>query len=121
MMKKAIILLISILLPDSMSKWKIIAPIIIPLLMRANMSASFAQFIFTVSDGLGKSLSILFPYTAILFGLIYKYTDSGDFGFIKVYKLISPLIILFTIVWIVIIITWYVVGIPIGIGVLPSL
>ena len=116
-----VIMLISILLPDSMSKWKIIAPIIIPLLMRANMSASFAQFIFTVSDGLGKSLSILFPYTAILFGLIYKYTDSGDFGFIKVYKLISPLIILFTIVWIVIIIAWYVVGIPIGIGVLPSL
>lgn len=116
-----IVIIISTILPDSVAKWKIIAPIIVPLLMRANMSASFAQFIFTVSDGIGKSVSVLFPYTAILFGLIYKYTESGDFGFLKVYKLLSPLIILFTILWIVIIITWYIVGIPIGIGVLPSL
>ena len=114
-------ILISAIMPDSMAKWVIIAPIVVPLLMRANMSASFAQFIFTVCDGIGKSMSMLFPYTAILFGLIYKYTDNGNYGFIQVYKILSPLIILFTIVWIVIIITWYIVGIPIGIGVLPSL
>lgn len=115
------IIIVSILIPDTVSKWNIIAPIAVPLLMRANISASFSQFIFTAADGLGKGVSIFFPYTAIFFGLIYKYTDSGDFGFIKVYKLLSPLIILFTIVWLVIIITWYVVGIPTGIGVLPSL
>ena len=116
-----VLILVSTIMPNSLSKWTIIAPITVPLLMRANMSASFSQFIFTVSDGIGKSVSILFPYTAVLFGLMYKYTESGDFGFFKVYKLLSPVIILFTIVWIVIIITWYVVGIPIGIGVLPSL
>lgn len=116
-----IIIVAGVLMPDTMSKWNIIAPIAVPLLMRANISASFAQFIFTVSDGLGKGISIIFPYTAILFGLIYKYTETGNFGFVKVYKTLSPLIILFTIVWLVIIITWYVVGIPTGIGVLPSL
>lgn len=116
-----VVILVSILLPDSIIKWQLMASTIVPLLMRANMSASFAQFIFTAADGIGKSISILFPYTVILFGLIYKYTDKGNFGFIRFYKLLSPLIILFTIVWIVIIITWYVVGIPIGIGVLPSL
>ncbi len=110
-----------ILVPDTASKWTIIAPIAVPLLMRANISASFSQFIFTAADGIGKGLSLFFPYTAIFFGLIYKYTESGDFGFIKVYKMLSPLIILFTILWLVIIITWYVVGIPTGIGVLPSL
>ena len=114
-------IIVSILVPDTMTKWTIIAPIAVPLLMRANISASFTQFIFTAADGLGKGMSIFFPYTAIFFGLIYKYTETGDFGFIKVYKLLSPLIILFTILWLVIIITWYVVGIPTGIGVLPSL
>ena len=116
-----VLIIIGIIVPDSMTKWSFIAPIIVPLLMRANISASFTQFIFTAADGIGKSISIIFPYTAIFFGLIYKYTDNGNFGFIKVYKTLSPLIILFTIVWLVIIITWYVVGIPIGIGVLPSL
>lgn len=114
-------IIISVIIPDTMTKWSFVGPIIVPLLMRANMSASFAQFIFTVADGIGKSFSLIFPFTAILFGLIYKYTDSGDYGFIRVYKLFSPLIILFIVIWIVIIITWYVVGIPIGIGVLPSL
>ena len=114
-------IIVSIVLPDSLLKWNIIAPIAVPLLMRANISASFAQFIFMVGDGIGKSVSIIFPYAAILFGLIYKYTDSGNYGFLKVYKLLSPIIILFTIVWLVIIITWYVIGIPTGIGILPSL
>ncbi len=116
-----IIVIISVLIPDTLTKWQIIAPIAVPLLMRANMSASYAQFIFNAADGIGKSISIIFPYSAILFGLLYKYTDSGNFGFFKLYKMLSPLIILFTIVWIIIIITWYVVGIPMGIGVLPSL
>ena len=116
-----IIVFVSLLIPDSVTKWQIIAPIAVPLMMRANITANYAQFIFTVADGIGKSISMLFPYVAILFGLIYKYTDSGNFGFFKLYKMLSPLIILFTIVWIIIIITWYVVGIPIGVGVLPSL
>ena len=116
-----IILIVGLLIPDSVTKWQIIAPIAVPLLMRANITANYAQFIFIVADGIGKSISVLFPYAAILFGLIYKYTDSGNFGFFKLYKMLSPLIILFTIVWIVIIITWYVVGIPTGVGVLPSL
>lgn len=116
-----IIVFVSLLIPDSVTKWQIIAPIAVPLMMRANITANYAQFIFTVADGIGKSISMLFPYAAILFGLIYKYTDSGNFGFFKLYKMLSPLIILFTIVWIIIIITWYVVGIPIGVGVLPSL
>lgn len=115
------IIIVSVLIPDSMVKWNFIAPIAIPLLMRANINASYAQFVFNVADGIGKGISIIFPYAAVLFGLIYKYTDSGNFGFFKLYKMLSPLIILFTIVWIVIIITWYVVGIPIGIGSLPSL
>lgn len=116
-----IIAVVSILVPDSVTKWQIIAPIAVPLLMRANITANYAQFIFIVADGIGKSISILFPYTIVLFGLLYKYTDSGNYGFVKIYKLLSPVIILFTIVWIIIIITWYVVGIPTGIGVLPSL
>ncbi len=115
------VIVISVIIPDTMTKWKFAGPIIVPLLMRANISASFAQFIFVVSDGIGRSISIIFPYAAILFGLIYKYTDSGDYGFIKLYKTLSSLIVLFIIFWIVIIITWYVVGIPIGVGVLPSL
>ena len=116
-----VIIIVSTIMPDSKAKWAIIAPIAVPLLMRANISASFTQFIFTAADGIGKGLSILFPYTAIFFGLVYNYTENGNFGFIKVYKLLSPLLILFTILWLVIIITWYVVGIPTGVGVLPSL
>jgi len=115
------IILVSTILPDSVNKWRIIGTITVPLLMRANMSASFSQFIYVAGEGIGKSISIIFPYSAILIGLIYKYSDSGNYGYIKIYKMLTPTIILFTIVWLVIIITWYVVGIPTGIGVLPNL
>ena len=64
-----IILLVSLLIPDSIMKWQIIAPVAVPLLMRANITANYTQFIFIVADGIGKSISVLFPYAAILFGL----------------------------------------------------
>ena len=116
-----IVVLVSIILPDTMTKWNLLVSTAVPLLMRANISASFAQFIFMVGDGIGKSASIIFPAVAILLGLFYKYTDNGNYGFIKIYKMLLPTLTLFTIVWLIIIITWYVVGIPTGIGILPNL
>lgn len=110
------IVLISLLIPTTVNKWKIIAPIYVPLLMRANISPSFTQTIFMVADSVGKIFSPIYIYLIVTLGFIYKYEKNSNINIIQVMKKIMPTILILSLVWIVIILGWYLLGLPIGIG-----
>lgn len=117
-----IIIVMSILIPSTHAKWTLASPLIVPLFMRANMTPDFTQFLFKAADGIGKCFSPIFIYFIILIGFLQKYNQNDEevtvFGAMKV---MMPAIVLFTIVWLLIIIGWYVVGLPLGIGTYPTL
>lgn len=105
----------SILMPGTLAKWTIFSPTIVPLFMRANITPEFTQFIFMAADGIGKILTPIFPYFIILLGFIYKYGDEKiNLG--KIYKTTFSTTILLLLIWLLIIIGWYIVGLPLGIG-----
>ena len=51
------VIFMSILIPTATTKWEIISPIMVPLLMRSNIAPNFTQFVFRVGDGIGKSIT----------------------------------------------------------------
>ena len=107
-------ILIGILIPDTYTKWKMAAPLIVPLFMRANIAPEFTQFIFSIADGIGKAISPFFIYFIIMLGFLQKYND-GDKKDITVFgtiKLIMPAVFMLGLVWLVLIISWNVVGVP---------
>lgn len=110
-----IVILISILLPDMYGNWAIISPTIVPLFMRSNITPDFTQFIFKAADGIGKCFTPLFGYFVITFALIsyYKKDEIGIFG---LFKKTMPLILTLLGVWILILIGWYIIGLPLGAG-----
>lgn len=110
------IILISIIIPGTMNKWEIVAPIYIPLLMRANISPAFTQTLFQVSDSMGKLFSPIYVYLIITIGFMYKYNKEGNVGIISTMKKIMPVILLLSLTWLVILLGWYLLGLPIGIG-----
>lgn len=110
--------LISILIPNTITKWNMTAPLIVPLFMRANIAPEFTQFIFSVADGIGKSISPFFIYFIIMLGFLQKYNDGNTkeitiFGTIK---LILPAVLMLALVWLVLIVSWNIIGIPLGIN-----
>lgn len=109
------IVLISILIPLSIEKWGLIAPIYVPLLMRANISPAFTQTIFLAADSIGKLCSPIYIYLIITVGFMYKYDKDTDASIFSTMKKIMPIIALMLLVWMVIILGWYLVGMPIGI------
>ena len=117
-----IIVLISILIPDLQTKWTLASPLFIPLFMKANITPDFTQFLFKVADGIGKCFSPTFVYFIVLVGFLEKYSNKNEqitiFGTMRV---MLPAIILFTIFWLLIIVGWYVVGLPLGSGSYPTL
>ena len=110
------IIIISIILPGSMYKWKLIAPVYVPLLMRANITPTFTQCIFLAGDSVGKLLSPIYIYLIITVGFMYKYEKNCDATIFSTMKKIMPSILLFALTWLGIIAGWYLIGLPIGIG-----
>lgn len=117
-----VILLISVFIPDLVTKWQLCSPVMIPLFMRANITPDFTQFIFKIADGVGKSLTPMCIYLLILVGFLKKYnTKEEQITLFGTLKLMFPSIVLFVILWLLIIIGWYVVGLPLGEGTFPTL
>lgn len=112
------IIIIGIFIPSIIEKWNLAAPIIVPLFMRANIAPEFTQFIFRVADGISKSITPIFSYFIVLIALLEKYdnnekTKTTIFGTLK---LILPTVLALLGIWILIIIGWYIIGLPLGVG-----
>lgn len=112
------IIIIGIFIPSTIEKWNLAAPIIVPLFMRANIAPEFTQFIFRVADGISKSITPIFSYFIVLIALLEKYdnnekTKTTIFGTLK---LILPTVLALLGIWILIIIGWYIIGLPLGVG-----
>ena len=66
--------------------------------------------------------SILYPALILLLAYVNKYTSADEkFSFGKIYKLLSSTLVLLMVVWVMIILAWYIVGLPIGVGIYPTL
>lgn len=117
------IILMSILLPGTIDKWKIASPVIIPLFMRSNITPNFTQFIFKVADGVGKSLTPFFTYYIIMLAFLEKYrkSEKKQVSVFGILKDMLPIVLIMMVTWILIISIWYVMGLPIGVKTYPTL
>ena len=118
-----IVILMSILIPDTNAKWEILSPVAIPLFMRANITPSFTQFLFKTADALGKAFSPIFIYFIITLAFLQKYNlgDSKKISVFGIMKLIIPTIFMITVFWFVFVSLWFLIGFPIGIGTYTTL
>ena len=109
------IVIISIFIPGAIAKWELIAPIYIPLLMRANISPAFTQMLFLAADSIGKLFSPIYIYLIVAIGFMHKYETDSNVSIISTMKKAMPSILILSLVWIIIIFGWYLIGLPIGI------
>ena len=105
------------------AKWTILAPIVVPKLMQANISPEFSQFILRATDSMTKGITPLLTYFVIFVGYmnIYNSNKRRPITIGNSLKLIMPYCIIISIVWIAIIILWYLTGLPLGKGVFPTI
>lgn len=118
-----ITILMSILMPDTYEKWQLSSPVIVPLFMRSNITPAFTQFIFRVADGIGKMFTPIYSYYIIMLAFLEKYRkdDSIQISIFGTMKLMLPTILMISFVWILIIVLWYIMGLPIGVHTFPTL
>ena len=109
------IIIISLLIPSATAKWKLIAPVYVPLFMRANISPTFTQMMFQAADSVGKLFSPIYIYLIIAIGFMNKYSEE-DVSIFGTLKKIMPVILILAATWLIIIVGWFMLGIPTGIN-----
>lgn len=104
------------------AKWAILSPVVVPLLMQANLSPQFAQFIFRAGDSMAKGMTPILAYFVIYLGYLNIYNKEKEpITIKKALSFVSPYCLIIGITWILIVALLYIVGFPIGPGVYPSL
>ena len=117
-----LVIIISIFVPSTETKWILLSPLVIPLFMKSNITPDFTQFIFKAADGLGKCLTPLFVYFIVMQGFLEKYvSEDENLSIFASIKLLLKPYLLFVLIWMIILSGWYLIGLPIGIGSFPTL
>ena len=118
-----IVIIVSLLMPGTLEKWKLMSPTIIPLFMRSNITPGFTQFIFKVADGISKAITPMFAYFIVMLAFLEKYNndEKNQISIFGTIKQILPIVLLMAGLWLLIIVLWYIIGIPIGVGVISTL
>lgn len=103
-------------------KWTILAPTVVPSLMQSNITPQFAQFILRAGDSMTKGITPLLAYFVIYVAYLNIYNKKKEKP-ITIKQAISwlmPYCGIMCITWIVIVLGWYLIGLPIGPGVFAT-
>ena len=108
------------ILPSSIHRWSVFSPVAVPVLMNSGISPEFAQLIFRASESVTYCLTPVMAYFVIYLAYMELYNqDKKGMGLFSSLKYMIPYSLGTLCMWIIIIIVWYLVGIPLGIGVSP--
>lgn len=103
-------------------KWKILAPVVVPIMMQANISPQFSQFVFRAGDSMTKGFTPFLAYFVIYLGYLNMYNKEKDSITIrKALSFVAPYCLIISITWILLVVFIYLMGLPIGPGVYPNL
>lgn len=105
------------------AKWAIFAPVVVPLFMQSNISAQFAQIVMRAGDSMTNGITPLLGCFVIYIGYlnIYNFDKNKPITISRAIKLVSPYCAIIFATWILLIIGWYILGLPIGPGVYPTI
>ncbi len=109
-----VIMLLDIIIPGSMPKWAIFAPIFVPLFMRLGTAPQTVLAAYRVGDSPMNVITPLMVYLPFILTVSQRYKKDTGIG--TIIALMLPYTLILAVAWIILFILWYVLGIPLGPG-----
>jgi aminobenzoyl-glutamate transport protein len=109
-----VITLLDIIIPGSMPKWAIFAPIFVPLFLRLGIAPQTVLAAYRVGDSPMNVVTPLMVYLPFIVVVAQRYQKSTGIG--TILSLMIPYMLIVLVLWIVLFVLWYLVGIPLGPG-----
>jgi len=113
-----VIVVLDFIMPGSLPKWAIFAPIFVPLFMRLGVAPQTLLAAYRVADSPVNALTPLMVYLPFIATIAQRYQKKAGIG--TVVALMLPYSGAILVVWVVMFIAWFLLGIPLGPGYPPS-
>lgn len=109
-----VIVVLDFIIPGSLAKWAIFAPIFVPLFIRLGVPAQTVFAAYRVGDSPINTLTPLMVYFPVIVAFAQRYDKKSGVG--SLVALMLPVATVVLVAWLVILILWFVLGIPLGPG-----
>jgi aminobenzoyl-glutamate transport protein len=109
-----VIVLLDFIMPGSLPKWAIFAPIFVPLFIQLGVPAQTLFAAYRVGDSPINTLTPLMVYFPVIVAFAQRYQKKAGVG--SLVALMLPIAAIVLVVWLVFLILWFVLGIPLGPG-----
>lgn len=106
--------LVNLFIGSASAKWAILAPVFVPLMMLMGYDPAITQIAYRIGDSITNPLSPIFVYLPIILGFARRYDKQVGIG--TIIANMTPFSITFAIVWIIQMIIWFLLGLPLGPG-----
>lgn len=109
-----LIAFINLFMGSANGKWALISAVFVPMLMIAGVNPATAQAAYRMGDGVTNNITPCLAYLAILLGYAQQYEPRAKTGTVIAYQL--PYTLICTLVWVIFLMIWVALGIPMGPG-----
>jgi aminobenzoyl-glutamate transport protein len=109
-----VIVVLDFIIPGSLAKWAIFAPIFVPLFIRLGVPAQTVFAAYRVGDSPINTLTPLMVYFPVIVAFAQRYQKKSGVG--SLVALMLPIAAVVLVAWLVFLILWFVLGIPVGPG-----
>lgn len=103
---------INMLMGSASAKWAILAPIFIPMFMIMGYSPELSQVVYRIGDSVTNVISPMMSFFALIIAFYQKYEPKAGIG--TIIATMVPYSMAFLFVWILLLVAWLLLGLPLG-------
>jgi aminobenzoyl-glutamate transport protein len=105
---------INLVMGSASAKWALLAPVFVPMFMYLGYTPELTQVIYRIGDSTTNLISPMMSFFALIIVYFQKYDKNSGIGTLVATML--PYTIVFMIAWMIFLILWLWLGIPLGPG-----
>lgn len=109
-----VIMLLDLIIPGSMPKWAIFAPVFVPLFVQLGVAPQTVLAAYRVGDSPMNVITPLMVYFPFIVMVAQRY--QKDVGIGTIISLMLPYTVVVMVLWIILFVAWFLLGIPLGPG-----
>jgi aminobenzoyl-glutamate transport protein len=106
--------LINLCMGSASAKWAFMAPVFIPMFMLLGYSPELIQGVYRIGDSTTNLISPMMSFFALIVAFVQRYDSRAGIG--TVVATMLPFSIAFLVVWMVLLVFWLLLGLPLGPG-----
>lgn len=109
-----VVAIMNLTIGSAAAKWAMLAPVIVPMLALLGFTPAFSQLVYRIGDSATNPINPLSTSLPLLIAYLQQYKRDAGLGTAIAYSI--PLVLAFLGSWTLLMIIWYVLKLPIGLG-----